>query len=1063
MRALQRPPPPPQEPPSQSDEFLRNNAQPTNSSRGRRDAPATESKDHVSRQGRFNQNNFGYPDIMYDGQYSSDESESPIPAGKNNCGDQNSRISREPPTNSDVDGWRKHTSRSSTQPASSVQKQDPPDEAAKSCGIDNQRAVNNRIIRSYDRYGDHGQNWVDRKTTNHDASGKSTRAGSNSSPRDYLSSNLSASKVLHSKRIFAKDYPLLDHEEDLYEKYQDEMFHKQPLVQQQTISSQYGQFNIAPLIEMSPFHGKKSKKQMHGQYSNKQQRLDDYKWQSKPSTGRYSHRDHDENKDVVEQDIDGLLDEISDAGKHRKAHEELYNRNDEQEYETDDDSDDYDEERPLRRSSSSSSLHIRRSTAPNVLSRTEKCLNHTLALVIGLLSLVFIRDHTPWWKRYQSRVAMEKYENEMTVDPMKVYNTNDDDSTHARDHDPLNLYNEVTAGKRISDRPAEKSLHHGFMDENYENRPAGTNSGLATAKKAGVKDKNKDQDQETAAFLASVTHSSGTSKRASTASEIEKSKSTEANTRPKKIIPPPPPETKNRTDNSLASSPLNNLDSEGYSYNNGASTSTSMVGVDWYNSEEAKQEDIMSTSSASFATYHTPNTVGEETMVTFYNSGNSESTSMFERHDYLGDSSGETGDVSPKTDDQHANVNTVSYENTRGPGVNEVTSLNGADPKPQVSANSFGSGSSGIVSKSVSSGKGSSHETTSRVEGGTYSEIIDLEELYLDQSAKIKSQSHGPRPEAHSSTIESSSAFDQSMTTQDVKSVYKDSFYRWNHPFRHDGTEEMNGGIDVPVFWRIPRAASGVMEATMSYCYGLALASALGAGFEDETLRKIKVPAGAVFVNVDVSTPAGIARAAEMNLGSSRVADVISSPFIYETTSIFQGISESGKCFTLLRHPVDRAVSQYHFYHKEESSTNPNTAQYQGMTIDEYADAVAENNWMVRFLTNKRAGALSWHDLEAAKEVFGRKCLVGLVDKAEESIRRYERFFHWDKRISDLSQKENCLKNTLSKHDKRQEHPTYDGSEAWELLRKKNEYDVLLYEYAENLYSQQSILYENFG
>lgn len=119
---------------------------------------------------------------------------------------------------------------------------------------------------------------------------------------------------------------------------------------------------------------------------------------------------------------------------------------------------------------------------------------------------------------------------------------------------------------------------------------------------------------------------------------------------------------------------------------------------------------------------------------------------------------------------------------------------------------------------------------------------------------------------------------------------------------------------------------------------------------------------------VDVSSPAGIERAVEMNLGSSRAADVISSSFIYETTSIFQGIPESGKCFTLLRHPVERAVSQYHFYQKEDSSTNPNTAQYQGMTIDEYAEAVGENNWMVRFLTNRRAGPLSWHDLEAAKE-----------------------------------------------------------------------------------------------
>jgi hypothetical protein len=118
---------------------------------------------------------------------------------------------------------------------------------------------------------------------------------------------------------------------------------------------------------------------------------------------------------------------------------------------------------------------------------------------------------------------------------------------------------------------------------------------------------------------------------------------------------------------------------------------------------------------------------------------------------------------------------------------------------------------------------------------------------------------------------------------------------------------------------------------------------------------------------VDVSTPKGIEEAASLGLAISGLADIISSPFIYETTTLFQETPAAGKCFTLLRHPVDRAISQYHFYQKEDSVT-PNNKQYQGMTIDEFAEAVAENNWMVRFLTGKRSGTLSWHDLEAAKE-----------------------------------------------------------------------------------------------
>ena len=122
------------------------------------------------------------------------------------------------------------------------------------------------------------------------------------------------------------------------------------------------------------------------------------------------------------------------------------------------------------------------------------------------------------------------------------------------------------------------------------------------------------------------------------------------------------------------------------------------------------------------------------------------------------------------------------------------------------------------------------------------------------------------------------------------------------------------------------------------------------------------------YVNVDMSNQAGIERAKRMGLGSSGYADVISSAFIFETSYLFKDIEQHGKCFTLLRHPVDRAVSLYHHYQLDESGANPNTAKYKGMSIDEFADSVDENNWMVRFLANKRSGSLSWHDLEAAKE-----------------------------------------------------------------------------------------------
>jgi hypothetical protein len=103
-----------------------------------------------------------------------------------------------------------------------------------------------------------------------------------------------------------------------------------------------------------------------------------------------------------------------------------------------------------------------------------------------------------------------------------------------------------------------------------------------------------------------------------------------------------------------------------------------------------------------------------------------------------------------------------------------------------------------------------------------------------------------------------------------------------------------------------------------------------------KTLDVITVGTGARYINVDMASPSGILRAKRINLGSSGLVDAISTPFLFETANIFKGIHETGKCFTLLRHPVDRAISMYHHYKIVENG-NSIAAQYGGLTIDEFA------------------------------------------------------------------------------------------------------------------------------
>jgi hypothetical protein len=412
MRGLRRPPPPPAEPPASNSAA----SAPRNST-GKRDAPEgsphvmSSYQPHNNRRGVFKSNN-NVPDL-FDDQYFSDESDSGSPP------ERGGRLQREPPSNSDVEwGNSRHI-------APSV---DPPDE----------------LLFAHNDNHNRG-----RDTNPHVMRGESPSA----------SRSNSRSRNRQSKRPSAK---LLEDEEELYEQYQDELFHQQPLYThqysqqqvQQPVSSHYGQFNIAPaLVEMTPLSTKKKKKKQHRSSSIKQSK----------NKGRYSQLDQEEEDDDVEKSIDRVLDSIPGTNpqqQQRKTHEEFYNLSSDKS----DDSDSDDEERPLTQNSSSRTHHSSFLTNHTATSFREKCLNR---LLLALISLLFLRDHTPWYKSYQQRLAIQKYNSNHQEDPMKVYNSGDDDSMNARDHDPTGdslskvkkldkLYFGKSAGERISGRPAEK-------------------------------------------------------------------------------------------------------------------------------------------------------------------------------------------------------------------------------------------------------------------------------------------------------------------------------------------------------------------------------------------------------------------------------------------------------------------------------------------------------------------------------------------------------------------------------------------------------------------------------
>ena len=145
-----------------------------------------------------------------------------------------------------------------------------------------------------------------------------------------------------------------------------------------------------------------------------------------------------------------------------------------------------------------------------------------------------------------------------------------------------------------------------------------------------------------------------------------------------------------------------------------------------------------------------------------------------------------------------------------------------------------------------------------------------------------------------------------------------------------------------------------------------------------------------------------------------------------------------------------------------------------GMSLEEYAKSdIAESNWMTRMLVNATEGPLTPTHYQVAKEVFGRKCLVGLMDRFEESIDRFSKFFRFESTHSIntkskhetanfIEERRQCAHKLATKGVNRHQYAKIArDSVFWKELEKKNALDIELYNYAKAIYVQQAVVYED--
>mmetsp|Transcript_7877 Transcript_7877/g.16802 ORF Transcript_7877/g.16802 Transcript_7877/m.16802 type:complete len:455 (+) Transcript_7877:107-1471(+) len=223
---------------------------------------------------------------------------------------------------------------------------------------------------------------------------------------------------------------------------------------------------------------------------------------------------------------------------------------------------------------------------------------------------------------------------------------------------------------------------------------------------------------------------------------------------------------------------------------------------------------------------------------------------------------------------------------------------------------------------------------------------------------------------------------------------------------------------------------------------------------QTDELSVVESEDGRRYVNVDVTTPEGIAHAAQLGFAASpALTDVMFTPLLVDGAGAL--LNRNGRLFSVFRHPVLRVVSN--FYYLQNAIWEPTYDEvFATWTIDDYAKSeVVESNWMVRSLLNKMVGRMEPSDILVAKETLKQKCLVGLIDDMEGTIRRFHDYFGFgsddslDCALQNFSRKQSGSSNS---HNHPQLDPT---SETWALLSKKNQLDLELFTYAKQLFVEQ--------
>jgi hypothetical protein len=285
---------------------------------------------------------------------------------------------------------------------------------------------------------------------------------------------------------------------------------------------------------------------------------------------------------------------------------------------------------------------------------------------------------------------------------------------------------------------------------------------------------------------------------------------------------------------------------------------------------------------------------------------------------------------------------------------------------------------------------------------------------------------------------------------------------------------------DVPFFWGLPFAGGSMIESALGSCLGLVQASDGRGLLEDDTAEAEAEVAvddqsrlstvlirGRKYLNVDLSTPEGIARASALGLGSSGAADIIHSPHLHESSELFS-TTNRGRLIVVVRHPSEREFARFRYIRRWDHGKLMKVEDRRGMTYAEFAKSdYVVDDWMTRTLVGKEKDRiLTAEDMYTAKEILRRKAMIGLFSDVLGAIRHFARYFGWDNAMNGEKLNDRtvtCFENAILEEMGKEMYGTSDlidedskeGSAAWQMILERNKFDYELYAYSQYLYGFQ--------